>query len=103
MRKIRRSACQRKQIMSDQATSGLNISKYCKKIGLPASTFHTWNRKYRQKSGAAKKEGFIKIKSSAAARDGLVGIYTPEGYRIEIPTAIGEEFIAKVIQVVITQ
>lgn len=104
MRKIKKwSASQRSQIMRDQAKSGMNVSKYCKKIGMPESTFHTWNKKYRQKSVATKKEGFIKIESLEARRDEVVGISTPEGYSVEIPTAIGGNFIVRIIKAVIRQ
>jgi hypothetical protein len=55
-----------RNIISDQAASGLNIAAYCQETHIHTSLFYTWRRKLRaaqQCSG-----GFVELKATGSSR-----------------------------------
>ena len=97
MRKRFRSKLQWQKILSEQPTSGLPISQFCKVKKINLGTFYAWRNRLSSKELV--KPGFLRFNkpSFPALRD--LRIETPNGYKIEI-NGFDESIFQKILGVV---
>lgn len=64
-RSPRRGAAQWRELIEQQASSGLSIAAFCRERGLPPSNFYQWRRRLRvsQASPASAAAGFVRLEA----------------------------------------
>ena len=83
MKKKFRSKMQWQKILSEQPTSGLSISQFCKDKKLNLGTFYAWRNRVNGKELV--NPGFLRLnKPSLPSTLRDVHVETPNGYKISI-------------------
>jgi len=61
-----------RNIISEQAASGLNIAAYCREGHIHTSLFYTWRRKFREAQQCS--GGFVELKATGSPRS-IAGVF----------------------------
>ena len=97
MKKKSRSKLQWQKILSEQPTSGLSISQFCKDKKLNLGTFYAWRNRLSSKELV--KPGFLRINKPSFPTLRDLRIETPNGYKIEV-NGFDESIFQKILGMV---
>ena len=95
---LRQSRDKWPEIISEQNTSGLSVSAYCRQQGINEKTFYNW-RKNLGSPQESKPEGFIWIKATENGLGEILRIQTPSGYRLEIASGTEKSYVQSILKV----
>ncbi len=79
-RNERKGKEQWRQLLLKQEQSGLKIRQFCLREGLNESGFYCWRRRLQIKG---KQTGFVRIDRISPAKESVLVITTPNGFRVE--------------------
>ena len=85
------------EMISEQKSSGLSVSTYCRKQGINEKTFYNWRKKLAGVQ-EPKPKRFIRIKSVVNAYKKVLRIETPGGYWLEVPPGTEKEHVQDILE-----
>jgi len=88
------------EIISEQNTSGLSVSAYCRQKGMNEKTFYNWRKKLGNPK-ESKPEGFIQIKATESAPGKILSIQTPGGYQLEVESGVDKSYVQSILKVLV--
>ena len=86
------------EIISEQNTSGLSVSAYCRQKGINEKTFYNWRKKLGNPQ-ESKPEGFIQIKATERVLGKMLSIQTPGGYRLEVESGVDKSYVQSILEI----
>ena len=79
-----------RELIAEQAGSGLSAAAFCRERGLSSSTFYYWRRRIREERGtapdASEPRGFVRVESTVSSSK-AVEAELPCGTKVRVPGA----------------
>jgi hypothetical protein len=96
---IRRNEKQWREIIAAQEASGQTVLAYCRGKGFSDKSFYMWRRRVKGKLNA-RTEKFMEVVSSIEnpGEKGVLRVYTPRGYRLEVPRGLNTDTLRTVLK-----
>lgn len=95
---LRQSRDKWHEIISEQDTSGLSVSAYCRQQGINGKTFYNWRKKLGNPP-EPKLKRFIQIKDAEDGHREVLRIQTPGGWRLEVEPGTKESYVQSILKV----
>lgn len=100
----KRSADEVEQLLRGYEESGLPRVEYCRRLGIPVTTFDYYRQRGARKAAAKKRAAskLVRVKVEAAPGDAgsVFTIVLPNGRRIETSARVGAEELRRLIRIV---
>ena len=85
MSQIQRVRRDWRQVLQQQAASGLNASAYCQQYGIHRSLFYRWRQRLRTSPSETPHDGFIELRPSVEpVSSSGVTLVSGHGWRVEL-------------------
>jgi hypothetical protein len=88
------------EIISEQNTTGLSVSAYCRQHGINEKTFYNWRKKLNN-SLEPKLKRFIQVKAAENGSGKVLRIHTPGGYRLEVESGTERNYVQSILEVLV--
>ena len=103
-RKAKQSRSERvwRRRLSDQRASGLSAAAWCRKKGLPYSSFMCWKRRLRESDGALAPEQPLfqeLVLAGPGPKSAPIEVCLPSGLSIRVPAGADRETLRLVLEV----
>jgi hypothetical protein len=89
------AAGKRRELINGHRGSGMSISAYCRRKGVPDAGFYVWRKRLGEKPREALK-GFVRLSAPESPRHTVV-IRTPGGYCLEVPVRTDVDYLKEIL------
>lgn len=97
-RRRRRTVAEKARCLRAFAESGLSLSIFSRKIGVPLSTLYQWQQHAERWQDEAAKPAFAEVQVSGPTPGPTASVHLPCGVRLEVAVGTDPDWLAAIIK-----
>jgi transposase-like protein len=97
-RRRRWAAAEKARFLRAYAESGLSLSTFSRKVGVPLSTLYQWQQHAERWQSEAARPAFAEVRVAGPAPGTTASVYLPCGARLEAAVGTDPEWLAAIIK-----